>query len=364
MSSVICMTNMLRLDTIWKTGSAQQAQKRRGKCACMLAIRLLINFKVTSLDQLQHYKNTAPPKRSHERKKVQVSKALACQVQIILTDQDDESLYEETFEKWQEEMSADSYRGVSTMADDDSEQDEDDSDDDHYNDKAKPAKGISSKKKDSKKKFTPLLNPDFNKSIHTVAEEAPSLGSNDLDSSASTPVTTSPPAPPVHDKPLPPTIITSEEPTSAEKLRAAPISEEQPATPSTPQQTVVTGLKRLLSIGKKNKPATPDVSVSNADFVQDTQYHVLRIFAGNINVGALFSTVAVTPEMNADQLLKLALQKFHIPLLDSSSNRSNDGIEYYLTVKSMDSGKHGVLLVQPSMYLPFPTRWNHPHAAG
>lgn len=318
----------------------------------MLLVKLLINFKVTSLDQLQHYKNAAPPKRSHERKKVQVSKALACQVQIILTDEDDESLYEETFEKWQEEMSADAYKGVSTAADDDS--DEDDSQDDDDNDRARPAAAKGSKKKDGKKKFTPLLNPDFNKSIHTVAEEAPSLGSSDLDNSASSPLATSPPAPPVHDKPLPPTVITSEEPPSAEKLRATTLPEEQsPATPSTPQQAVVTGLKRLLSIGKKNKPAAPDVSVSNSDFVQDTQYHVLRIFAGNINVGALFSTVAVTPEMNADQLLKLALQKFHIPLLDSNSNRSNDGIEYYLTVKSMDSGKHSVLHVQPLHVLIF-----------
>ncbi|KAG1076572.1 hypothetical protein G6F42_025439 [Rhizopus arrhizus] len=289
--------------------------------------------------------------RSHERKKVQVSRELACQVQIILTDQDDESLYEETFEKWQEEMSADSYKGVSTIADDDDDSDENDSENDDSNDKAKPAK--SSKKKDSKKKFTPLLNPDFNKSIHTVSEEAPSMDSNGIDNSASTPVATSPPAPPVHDKPLPPTVITLEEPASAEKVRATAIPEEQPTTPSTPQQTVVTGLKRLLSIGKKNKPATPEVSVSNSEFVQDTQYHVLRIFAGNINVGALFSTVAVTPEMNADQLLKLALQKFHIPLLDSNSNKSNDGIEYYLTVKSMDSGKNKVLQVSPSDVLTF-----------
>lgn len=257
-------------------------------------------------------------------------------MQIILTDQDDESLYEETFEKYQEEMSAESYKGVHTIEDDDS--DEDDSEDEDSNDKVKSSKG-NNKKKDNKKKFTPLLNPDFNKSIHTVVEEAPCLQSDTSDNYTPAPVSF-PPAPPVHEKPLPPT-ITSEEPTSAEKLDqfiSTTIPEEQPTSPST-QQVVVTGLKRLLSIGKKNKPVTPEVSVSNSDFLQDTQYHVLRIFAGNINVGALFSTVAVTPDMNADQLLKLALQKFHIPLLDNNSSKSNDGIEYYLTVKSMDSGK-------------------------
>ncbi|CEP10428.1 hypothetical protein [Parasitella parasitica] len=305
------------------------------------------NTEVTSLDQLQHFQDTAPPpKKFQERKTVKVSRELACQVQIILTDQDDESLYQEEFENWQEDMSDDSYNGVSAK--------DDDSENDDYNDKVKAPK--SNKKKDNKKKFTPLLNPDFNKSINaapaletattTVAAAAAAAAAATPcpEPTNSTPAQTTVPPPlhSAHDKPLPPTII-SEEPApllapSSNTLDlsiSAAIPEEEPTIP-TAQQTVVTGLKRLLSIGKKNKPPIPQASISNSDSVQDTQYHVLRIFAGNINVGAMFSTVAVTPGMNADQLLKLALQKFHIPLLDGRSNKSNDGIEYYLTVKSMD----------------------------
>lgn len=226
---------------------------------------------------MQHYGPVSTSTRSNNKNKVKVSKQLACQLQIILTDDDDQDVYEEVFEKWDEPMEI--------AGEDDTE-------------------SVIS----SPESYTPLLNPEFNKPINIV------------------------------DKPLPVRIATP----------PPLIQVEQPKdyTPHPVQDTVVedsvpkkvTGLKRLLSIGNgtsKKRPVEPAV-VQN-----DEQYHLLRIFSGNINVGALFNTVAVTPDMNADQLLKLALQKFHIPLLETSKRPTSlqNGIEYYLTVKSMDGGK-------------------------
>ncbi|KAI8988630.1 hypothetical protein BDF20DRAFT_813497 [Mycotypha africana] len=81
---------------------------------------------------------------------------------------------------------------------------------------------------------------------------------------------------------------------------------------------------------------TTDGESINQDDMTDKHYHVLRIFAGDsIQTGTSYNTVTITPEMNADELLKLTLQKFHISLMDDSVTSS--GIEFYLTVKSMDS---------------------------
>jgi hypothetical protein len=259
------------------------------------------------------------------KKKVKVSKELACQLQVIITDEDHDSLYEETFENWEEEMSSEAYRDTT---DDDDDDDDDREDEDEEEEE---------KKRKKNKKYTPFLNPDFNKPISNIAIIEDSDQQQEQDEIA--PITISA-SPPTNERTIKTDLDKSlpvlDEPVENKQT----ISEEQPplAQQHSTQQVVVTGLKRLLSIGKKNKPVSTPLAISKPTPIEDTQYHVLRIFSGNINVGALFSTVAVTPDMNADQLLKLALQKFHIPLLDNSSNKSNDGIEYYLTVKSMDSG--------------------------
>lgn len=280
------------------------------------------------------------------KKKVKVSKELACQLQVIVTDEDHESIYEETFEVWDEEMSSEAYKDGT---DDETEQ----------VDKQEERKK-SNKKKD--KKYSPFLNPDFNKPISNIAIVKDTDKQQDeipvaVSASLPTPVIEPSVEEPALDSTTTITAITTNtdvsSPLSAidepektiedhqqQQQQQQTMPEEQPPLTQqhSTQQVVVTGLKRLLSIGKKNKAVSTPLVISNPTAIEDTQYHVLRIFSGNINVGALFSTVAVTPDMSADQLLKLALQKFHIPLLDNS-NKSNDGIEYYLTVKSMDSGK-------------------------
>ncbi|KAI9337335.1 hypothetical protein BD770DRAFT_401251 [Pilaira anomala] len=270
------------------------------------------NVQVTSLDQLQHYGNSAnkssSTRKTKLKKKVKVSKELACQLQIILTDAEDHTVYEEVFEKWDEPMSSIAYRGCDINTQEEEEEEEDIVDSEA---EEEDSNSNTNKTKKSTINMTPLLNPNFNKPINITETKPVSL-----------------------DKPLP-LIQLEEQPKPS--ITAAPTSAAVTVVKK------VTGLKRLLSIGSssngntKKKLDSPQSPVSIEKEKNDQQYHVLRIFSGNINVGAMFNSVAVTPEMNADQLLKLALQKFHIPLLEeSASKRPTSGIEYYLTVKSMD----------------------------
>lgn len=250
---------------------------------------------MTQLTQVpKHYTKSSNNKRV--KKKVKLSKNLACQLQIILIDEDNASIQEPVYEHWVEEMSTDS------LVDDEKEQKEA-MEEEEEEEVAKEENEAS------------LLNPELNKSIHLMEESSKRDQPVENNTKKKAPLIQLNP-PPEQDnnnkKPLPPS----------------------PSSPLPQQPKPVSGLKRLFSIGNNSNNSMKKDKIVNEE-ENNRQYHVLRIFSGNINVGAMFATVAVTPEMSADQLLKLALEKFHIPLLDTTRASS---IEYYLTVKSMDNG--------------------------
>ncbi|KAI7886256.1 hypothetical protein K492DRAFT_122695, partial [Lichtheimia hyalospora FSU 10163] len=77
------------------------------------------------------------------------------------------------------------------------------------------------------------------------------------------------------------------------------------------------------------------------------QLAVLRVFAGNVNVGAMYHSMLVDENTSAEQLLIQAMERFHIAQIENkasggrSSSRTitptnGSGVEYYLTVKSMN----------------------------
>jgi hypothetical protein len=136
------------------------------------------------------------------------------------------------------------------------------------------------------------------------------------------------------------------------------------------------GLKRFFSLGKKPKSELPlrrsatisirdddletnwstSVSSSIDDSQQDdaslslsrqtsiasessTQVTVLRVFAGNVNVGTNYKTVVVDSNTNAEDLIKRAVSRFHIHQIEGNNVDSpNSRVEYYLSVKTMDGG--------------------------
>ncbi|OBZ85910.1 hypothetical protein A0J61_06041, partial [Choanephora cucurbitarum] len=66
---------------------------------------------------------------------------------------------------------------------------------------------------------------------------------------------------------------------------------------------------------------------------------VLRVYAGNVDVGASYYSVRVTETTSVDELLTSAMEKFHISQLETQQGRhfgKHSCIEYYLTVKTRD----------------------------
>ncbi|CAO3627458.1 unnamed protein product [Cunninghamella echinulata] len=97
-------------------------------------------------------------------------------------------------------------------------------------------------------------------------------------------------------------------------------------------------------------------STSSSTAVVDPSATVLRVYAGNINVNATYNSVLVYENTNAENLLRLAMDRFHISQIEGNSrgkrsaspyqlNSHSSGVEYYLSVKPMD-GDERVLLPQ------------------
>ncbi|KAH8555360.1 hypothetical protein BGW37DRAFT_419833 [Umbelopsis sp. PMI_123] len=155
------------------------------------------------------------------------------------------------------------------------------------------------------------------------------------------------------------------------KHRNVEISNQSSTLPSGEKKN---GLKRFFSLGKKPKSELPlrrsatisirdddletnwstSVSSSIDDSQQDdaslslsrqtsiasessTQVTVLRVFAGNVNVGTNYKTVVVDSNTNAEDLIKRAVSRFHIHQIEGNNVDSpNSRVEYYLSVKTMD----------------------------
>ncbi|KAG0171974.1 hypothetical protein DFQ30_011411 [Apophysomyces sp. BC1015] len=235
--------------------------------------------------------DTQPPKK--HKKKVTLSKELKMQSQIILTGKDEDDELEETYEEWEEEME-DEDIGV-----DDTNQR---SMDMHERASPQEAQGCS------------------------ITDDSDTVAANPALSCQSPPV-------------APPKIAEKEDKKSTQAIAAGT-------------------LRRLFSRGKKDKvepskKSAPTMSeesdvgsslsgsstLSTDESPRREQVRsVLRVYAGNINVGATYNSVFVDENTNAEHLLMLAMERFHISQIEGKAARrlSTSGIEYYLTVKPMD----------------------------
>jgi hypothetical protein len=149
--------------------------------------------------------------------------------------------------------------------------------------------------------------------------------------------------------------------------------------PIAPPPAKRNSLKRLFSLGKRNKNDTPlrrsaamsirdedtetnwstyaassidecsqpdEMSVSSSrqnSLVSEnsTQVTVLRVFAGNVNLGTNYKTVVVDPNTNTEDLIKRAISKFNIQQIEGSHVDSpTSRIEYYMSVKTLDGGNN------------------------
>lgn len=317
------------------------------------------------MDQAVHYipqaskNSTAATGSKIPKRRVTMNKDLNVQVQIILVGDDGEQQVGEAYEEWEESM-------VTECSDDDDDDDDDDNDFESMDEKEQDDIGVSH---DS---LQHRASHQESTTAATAAASSPSVtqqqslpDSNTTTSSNSSTSSTS----------TPPNAIST----------PSTINNKQPTSGTT--TTPVGSLWRLFSRGKKDNNIKPSsviparVSSEDADSGSvsslassvisedrtaprsnhattstsnnNNQLAVLRVFAGNVNVGAMYHSMLVDENTSAEQLLIQAMERFHIAQIENkasggrSSSRTitptnGSGVEYYLTVKPMNGGKEEV----------------------
>lgn len=284
-------------------------------------------MQLTSLDQATHYIQKEEKKKTTKKRRVTMCKDLSVQAQIILIGDDEEQEVGEAYEEWQEDMQDDCSE-ASDIEESDNETDQ-------------PQEIIESS---SPAKQSPTPSP------------------------VSQPQQT--------EKPIQPQPSQSLQPSSPQQQQQQPIIQPQPSvsyngTPSSPRiDDKRSTFWNIFSRGKKEPTKPIQTSSSNEDadgrsissvsssiLMDDktpraangqAQLKVLRVFAGNINVGAMYHSMLVDDNTSAEQLLIQAMERFHIAQIENKTAgrtsraitpTNGSGVEYYLTVKSMNGGR-------------------------
>jgi hypothetical protein len=302
-----------------------------------------------------HIIDQVPP-RNTRGKSVTMSKGIAYQSHIIIVGKDADDIDEEEYQVWVEEM----------------ENDVDSDTDERRSVPAEPAGGESRRKNDGTPVFEERteLRRHLLDSSHGIldkgVDDSTSLRSQDRKNSDIA----------LNDQQRSTGVYVNTKITPI-KLAQLPSNVDIPNQPAILQTgDKKNGLKRFFSLGKKPKAELPlrrsatisirdddletnwstSVSSSIDELQQDdtsisssrqtslasensTQVTVLRVFAGNVNLGTNYKTVVVDSNTNAEDLIKRAVSRFHIQQIEGNTVDSpNSRVEYYLSVKTMDGG--------------------------
>ncbi|KAI7878456.1 hypothetical protein K492DRAFT_164864 [Lichtheimia hyalospora FSU 10163] len=284
------------------------------------------NTDLTSLDQATHYINKEEKKKTIKKRRVTVSKDLSVQAQIILIGDDEEEEVGEAYEEWQEDMQDDCSEA--------SDIEESDNETDAPQDIIEPCSPV---------KQSPTSSPV------SQQQQQP-------------------------ERSIQPQPSQSLQQPSSQQQQPSPIVQPKPSlsyngTPSSPRidDKRSSTFWNIFARGKKEptKSIPPNASnedtdgrsissVSSSILMDDktpraangqAQLKVLRVFAGNINVGAMYHSMLVDDNTSAEQLLIQAMERFHIAQIENKTAgrtsraitpTNGSGVEYYLTVKSMN----------------------------
>lgn len=316
------------------------------------------NVELTSLQANVHIIQDLPPKNTRG-KSVTMSTGIAYQSHVIFFGEDADDIDEEEFQVWVEEM----HDHADSDSDDDDLELTETAEDDiieviHENiitpeDRAELRRHLIN----TSQVMQDMTN---NSGISSVSQE------NKQNTSVQTSNERTLVTPPLLN-----TKITPIKPTHI------PISNGDVNRPTTvtPVPAKRNSLKRLFSLGKRNKNDSPlrrSVAMSIRDEDMDTnwstyaassidecsqpdemsvsssrqnsvvsenstQVTVLRVFAGNVNLGTNYKTVVVDSNTNAEDLIKRAISKFNIQQIEGNHVDSpTSRIEYYMSVKTLD----------------------------
>lgn len=291
-------------------------------------------MQLTSLDQATHYiQKEVKKKTATKKRRVTMCKDLSVQAQIILIGDDEEEEVGEAYEEWQKDMQ-DDHSEAGDVEESDNETDQ-------------PQEIVES---------TPPVKQSPSSSPVSSQQQQPSQPS---------------------EKPIQPQPSQSLQ-QSSQQQQQSPIIQPQPSvsyngTPSSPRidDKRSNTFWNIFSRGKKESNKSIQTSTCNEDadgrsissvsssiLMDDktpraangqAQLKVLRVFAGNINVGAMYHSMLVDDNTSAEQLLIQAMERFHIAQIENKTAgrtsraitpTNGSGVEYYLTVKSMNGGKY------------------------
>ncbi|KAI9321287.1 hypothetical protein BX666DRAFT_2023435 [Dichotomocladium elegans] len=311
------------------------------------------NAETTSLDQATHYIPKKIEKTGNKvKRRVTIGKDLSVQAHIILIGDDGEEEVGEAYEEWKENIVDNSTE---------SEDDDDDDDDDADGDDGEEVDSDD----DSMEGCVPL-----SEIIHSNGAGPSNQLSDQANTSIVAPLKQQPQQQPQQQQQ--PVIVnsssTSPSVTRPEDKRSAPFwslfsrnkKDNLKLTP--PREDTDRG-----SIASVNSSSNEDNNHARSPSNNPGNLRVLRVSAGNINVGAMYHTLLVDEHTSAERLLIQAMERFHIAQIeDKTAGRSSrtitpthtSGVEYYLTVKSLN-GDEITLAPQDKPLAIFQTLTNH-----
>ncbi|KAI9497295.1 hypothetical protein BDB00DRAFT_23254 [Zychaea mexicana] len=307
------------------------------------------NAEMTSMDQAVHYiPNENIKKKGAGQRRVTMNKDLSVQAQIILTGDDEDHEVGEAYEEWEEDMADDA--SILTEQDMDDDDDNDDGEEEEYGQHVSSnAVGVPKKLQDQKRSAAaqaPAAAPQPLQSVNNNNDAVSSSSS----SSAATTITTGAAAPTPRnsgDDKRPPSNTfwrlfsrNKKDNPKANSVIPARVSEDADSNSiSSLASSIISEDKTATRNGQHHSNSNNATGGGNTN----GKLTVLRVFAGNVNVGAMYHSMLVDAHTSAEQLLIQTMERFHIAQIeDKTAGRSSraitptngSGVEYYLTVKA------------------------------
>ncbi|KAI9244959.1 hypothetical protein BDA99DRAFT_528568 [Phascolomyces articulosus] len=305
------------------------------------------NAEMTSIDQAVHYIPNEKKKKGGRQRRVTMNKDLSVQAQIILTGDDEDHEVGEAYEEWEEDMADDA--SMLSEYDNDEEEDEDDSiQDDKERNVSSNIVGVPQLQDQERiaaaPKSTTAAAPQ---SILRSNNNNNNAVSSSSTSSSSTATTSSSALRNIDDKPPQSNTFwrlfsrSKKDNPKANSVIPARVSSEDADSNSISSlaSSLISEDKAISRNGQHPNTASSNHNNNNSN----SKPSVLRVFAGNVNVGAMYHSMLVDENTSAEQLLIQTMERFHIAQIeDKTAGRSSraitptqgSGIEYYLTVKA------------------------------
>lgn len=309
---------------------------------------------MTSDDQAQHYIENAttaaaPRKKASHGKRVTVNKGLSIQVQIILTGDDEDQEVGEAYEEYEEEMATDDEEDEEQVVEDEEEFQEEQIDSEDEKSNTVRDQDNSSSNSSINYNYNNPTGNGSNRGAEHLQEETTSVHLPKVNLADKAPVSqqqqqrnaTSPIS-------LPPSSAADDDKKNA-LWRLFSRNKKDNTRTSTEDTDSGSISSMASSVMSEDKGKPRETNGSNAPNLT-----VLRVFAGNINVGAMYHSLLVDENTSAEQLLVQAMGRFHIAQIeDKTAGRHSrtitptgvSGVEYYLTVKAMNGGNKLIIII-------------------